>query len=106
MICCIEVDQADLEGQTPLSLCDVEQRHLWVDGFDAIDQTKISGGQMDLMAQPNLKINPPQARVDTVTDTGYKKRWLRCRRYALRTALGAFQFSLAAQRHASCSTRC
>ena len=81
-VCCSEVDQADLEGQTPLSLCDVEQRRLWVDGFDVTDQTKISGeGQMDPMAQPNLEISPPQARV-AITDTGYKKRWLRCRRYA------------------------
>lgn len=106
------VDQADLEGQTPLSLCDVEQRRLWVDGFDGancVDQTKISGGQMDPEmdpAQANPEINLPQGRVDTVTDTGHKKRWLRCRRYALRTALGAFQFSLAARRHANCSKRC
>ena len=80
---CAEVDQPDLAGQTPLSLMDVEERRLWCDGY----QTKPSGQR---------SINETLWHRTDAVAAGYKKRWLRCRRYALRTALGAFQLSRAA----------
>jgi len=87
------VDQGDLGGQTPLSVCSFEDRHLLIGAgeADSAGQTKTFGQSIIACEVQHLNSpRRPQSR------TMRCKRWLCCRHYALRTALGAFQFSRAA----------